>query len=261
MCLQLHIYDGLSPSGVDIQRLAEFLREQIPTLDLDIRQDFLQHWLKRCDSLDDVIPVIAEGLARARVQRPDKHDDSREVLPGETNFEKKFLTTSSTKPVGMLYDGLVLLRIYAEQISQDESDMRNCHIILTNQLFGTWDEDDLRFHARTSLYGFPSFLSTTGLVEAPAKPKDFYIGRQLGVNELEQEPDPRYLSRGDSRIQEALKGYLLQAVFYHLTGDPFCDDKECRLFNAHWQEELIHAQIRPDADLCDHHKKALEKTS
>ena len=161
----------------------------------------------------------------------------------------------------MLYDGFALLEIYAEQIARDEANMKSCHIILTNQLFGTWDEDDLRFHARTSVYGFPSFLSTTGLVEAPAKPRDFYIGRQLGLAAPEDESDPRYLTRDDPRIQEALKGYLLQALFYHLTGDPFCDDKECRLFNAHWQEELIHAQIRPEAGLCDRHKKLLKEIS
>ena len=217
--------------------------------------------MARSNSSDDRMSAIAEKLARARVQRPDRHDDDRDVLPGETNFEKKFLIEGNVKPVGMLYDGFALLGIYAEQIARDEANMRNCHIILTNQLFGTWDEDDLRFHARTSVYGFPSFLSTTGLVEAPAKPRDFYIGRQLGMAAPEDGSDPRYLTRGDPRIQEALKGYLLQVLFYHLTGDPFCDDKECRLFNAHWQEELIHAQIRPEAGLCDRHKKLLKEIS
>lgn len=261
MCLQLHIYDGISPSGVDIQRLAAFLQEQIPALVLDVRGDFLGYWLKRYGEHDDTMFVIARKIAGARVQRPDRHDDDRDVLPGETNFEKRFLVKGNVKPVGMLYDGFALLRIYAEQIPRDEADMINCHIILTNQLFGTWDEDDLRFHARTSVYGFPSFLSTTGLVEAPAKPRDFYIGRQLGLVDPADESDPRYLVRRDPRIQEALKGYLLQALFYHLTGDPFCNDRECRLFNAHWQEELIHAQIRPKAGLCDRHKRLLKEIS
>lgn len=261
MCLQLHIYDGISPSEIEIEKLAAFLREQIQALVLDVRENFLRYWLERCDNQNDRMSEIAERLARARVQRPDRHGDNRDVLPGETNFERRFLTAGSAKPVGMPYDGLALLRIYAEQIPRDEADMRNCHIILTNQLFGTWDDDDLRFHARTSLYGFPSFLSTTGLVEAPARPKDFYIGRQLGLVGPADESDPRYLLRQDHRIQEALKGYLLQALFYHLTGDPFCDDKECRLFNAHWQEELIHAQIRPQAGLCDHHRGLLKEIS
>lgn len=68
-----------------------------------------------------------------------------------------------------------------------------------------------------------------------------------------QEPDR------DPRLPEAIKGYLLQALFYHVTGDPFCDSKECRLFNAHWQEELIHAQMRPGADLCERHRQMVEK--
>ncbi|HEU5487972.1 MAG TPA: DUF6775 family putative metallopeptidase [Candidatus Nitrosotalea sp.] len=46
-------------------------------------------------------------------------------------------------------------------------------------------------------------------------------------------------------------------MFYHITSEPFCDSKECVLYNAHWQEDLIHAQIEL-GKLCEYHQRVLE---
>jgi hypothetical protein len=50
----------------------------------------------------------------------------------------------------------------------------------------------------------------------------------------------------------------MQAVFYSLTGDPFCEDKGCRLYNAHRQEELLFAQLRCTYELCERHERILD---
>ncbi|NQT82340.1 hypothetical protein HQ563_04915 [bacterium] len=165
------------------------------------------------------------------------------------------------KPAGILYDAHQLIAIYSELILPQEVSSEHCHIVVTNQLFGTWDENDRRYHARVSVYGFPSLISTAGLIEGPAKPREFYLGRSMGLDRanLEEALKERYLVYGDARLREAIKGYLLQALFYHVTGNPFCENKECRLFNAHWQEDLIHAQIKTGADLCERHRHMLEK--
>jgi hypothetical protein len=55
-----------------------------------------------------------------------------------------------------------------------------------------------------------------------------------------------------------MKGYVMQALFYHLTLDPFCSDKRCRLYNAHWQEEVLEAQLS-QPELCEQHSEMLEK--
>jgi len=57
---------------------------------------------------------------------------------------------------------------------------------------------------------------------------------------------------------EILKGYVMQAVFYQEFNEAFCDDKNCRLFNAHWQQEMIHAQLDVP-DFCKRHEN-LAKT-
>lgn len=61
------------------------------------------------------------------------------------------------------------------------------------------------------------------------------------VNTLKQKFAGRYIDYDDSHITEIIKGYVLQAMFYHITGNPFCNNRNCRLFNAHWQEEVIQA--------------------
>ena len=68
-----------------------------------------------------------------------------------------------------------------------------------------------------------------------------------------------YLDYGDYRINFAAVGYALQSLFYFLSeGNPFCDDINCRLYNAHWQEELIHSQIQSKR-LCKEHAELLCK--
>ena len=51
----------------------------------------------------------------------------------------------------------------------------------------------------------------------------------------------------------------MQAVFYSLTGNPFCEDKGCRLYNAHWQEDAIFAQLESGYEFCKEHTKFLRK--
>ncbi len=41
------------------------------------------------------------------------------------------------------------------------------------------------------------------------------------------------------------------------SGDPFCDDRDCRLYNAHWQEEVIQAQLNSRHAFCQKHREIL----
>jgi hypothetical protein len=74
---------------------------------------------------------------------------------------------------------------------------------------------------------------------------------------LDQEFRGRYIDYQDPRLTEVMKGYVMQVLFYHLTGDPFCEEPDCRLFNAHWQEEVIRAQLKSEQELCSFHQSLL----
>jgi len=56
-----------------------------------------------------------------------------------------------------------------------------------------------------------------------------------------------------------MKGYVTQTVFYSLTGNPFCEDKDCLLYNAHWQEGAIFVQLESGYEFCKRHTNFLRK--
>ena len=68
----------------------------------------------------------------------------------------------------------------------------------------------------------------------------------------------KFIDYKDRRSNEVLKGYIAQALFFHITGEPFCSQKNCRLYNAHWQEDLIFSQIK-SGEFCAKHRKVLSK--
>jgi len=67
-----------------------------------------------------------------------------------------------------------------------------------------------------------------------------------------------FIDYGDPRITEVAKGYVMQVLFYLLTGEAFCKDKKCRLFDAHWQKDMISAQLSSN-EFCEHHERMLRE--
>ncbi|HEY5531382.1 MAG TPA: DUF6775 family putative metallopeptidase [Candidatus Anoxymicrobiaceae bacterium] len=57
------------------------------------------------------------------------------------------------------------------------------------------------------------------------------------------------------------EGYLARALFFYATGEPFCDNKDCRLFNAHRQEEMLRAQLHAGYDFCEYHERLAARVS
>ncbi len=204
--------------------------------------------------------AIAKEFARIKVKDPGARFVLGSPLQAEIDYEKRRARDPKWRIFGILYEGVRYQKIVSELIDKGELDLTRCSILFTNQLFGTWDRGDLRYHARVSLYGFPNLISTTGLVEAPAKPKGFYLKKQVGVpvQLLKEEYQGRFLDHGDARTTEVLKGYAMQALFFHLSGEPFCEDPDCRLFNSHWQEEVLHSQLNGRYEFCPKHEEALK---
>ncbi|MFQ6012003.1 MAG: DUF6775 family putative metallopeptidase, partial [Nitrososphaerales archaeon] len=108
---------------------------------------------------------------------------------------------------------------------------------------------------------FPSIISTSGIVEAPAKPREFYLrlkdnpspmSQTLLWEEMKEEMKGKFIDFADERMTEVLKGYTMQAVLYSLLENPFCEVTTCRLFNSHWQSEVLASQLS-GPDFCDHH--------
>ena len=156
-----------------------------------------------------------------------------------------------------------LSKIIKELIPKTEGNQDTLHIIFTNKLTCTFDQNDFKYHARTWIGSNPAIISTTGIIEAPAKPKQYYIDRitnisKESIEEIKKKYKGEFLEYNDPRLPDIVEGILLQIIFYYETGDAFCDNIQCRLFNAHWQKDLFISQIE-NKKICEKHEKVLSK--
>jgi hypothetical protein len=257
----LHIYDGCFSRGLNFPELVSYLQAVIPGLAVHLHREFI-HCHAGADAQnpqDNRVRILAEKFAAIKIVDPRQQKRGTQPLPGEIEYEKRRLVNTVRQPWGILYDAEKLLELCSAMLPTKEMGMHVLHLAVTNQLFGTWDHNDLRYHARTGIYGFPSILSTTGLVEAPAKSRTYYQSRQMGLSyeSLEDHFQGEFLVHDDPRLTEIIKGYIMQAVFYCLEGDPFCSDHNCRLYNAHWQHEMLHAQLNAPYEFCPLHAGVL----
>ncbi len=268
---QIHLYHEGASSALNREEIAAYLRKKLGKVKVKLQNSLVADYLSRFseDKRAKETDNLARRLAGIKIRRWGGNSPPfSEPLKGEIEYEKRYLHRPSAKPAGILYDGFRLQNIFSGLIPEEELNHEHLHLLFTNQLFGTWDEDDRRYHARTSVYGLPAIISTTGIVEAPARPREFYLLRQrydilskgdAAILELKERFKGRFIDYDDDRLSEVVKGYSLQALFFHLTGDPFCGDKSCRLYNAHWQEELIAAQVGGSCELCPFHEEILSK--
>lgn len=254
----IYLYGSNGLPEYEIKELTDYLKNIYPKAKIEEREDFFSFLLKRSSSLN--IDELAKRITCSRVHSVSEQLKEFSPLPLEIEYEKKRLS-GNKQLKGVIYDGFNLQAICRELLGLKEFAPSSCHIIFTNQLLASFDSNDRRYHLRVGVYGRPNIISVSGLVEALAKPKEYYIKMQMGqdVLTLSQEFKGDIIEYEDTRITELLKGYCLQALFYHLTGDPFCSDKNCRLYNAHWQKDALVAQIEAEYEFCPKHSEIISQ--
>ena len=90
----------------------------------------------------------------------------------EMEFERN--TTHSSMQGMTYYDGFELQSALCRLLSKTESTQDVFHIIFTNRLTCTFGHTDYRYHGRALVCSNPAIISTTGIIEAPAKPREYY---------------------------------------------------------------------------------------
>ena len=80
----------------------------------------------------------------------------------------------------------------------------------------------------------------------------------LDLKSIKKKYQNKFLEYHDKRTSKITEGYLLQAIFYYITGEAFCESLDCRLNNAHWQKDLLYSQLE-FGKLCEKHQSILEK--
>ena len=245
------LYNEPSVPEINIKKAEKFL---IETFDVEIQ--IRGNIFKKLDK------KTYEKIASTRIfnlKKPfQKHIPSLEDILIESESRDM-----SNKEEMALYDGIELNKIMTELIPKRENTQDTLNIIFTNKLTCTFDENDFRYHARALIGSNPVIISTTGIIEAPAKPKQYYLDLMTDfskerIEEIKEKYKGEFLEYNDSRISEIIEGYVLQAIMYYETGDAFCEDKGCRLFNAHWQKDLFYSQLE-NKKLCNEHQKSIKK--
>ena len=258
----IHIYNGTGVDQIDSGEIAHYVRSLVRA-SVDIRPEFVWCALRSRTGQEKerIISETALHMARLKVRDVSKKDVRVDPLKPEIDYERRNLTKSTDRTCGVIYEGFNLQQLYWSFIDPRERNLHHLHLVITNQLFATWDTSNHRYHARVSIYGLPTLLSTSGMVEAPAKPRDYYLRRHLGedVHELKEHFKESCIDYRDPRLTDVLKGYAAQALFYYLLGYPFCEDRNCRLFNAHRQSELLQAQLFSPYAFCARHRAVLDQ--
>jgi hypothetical protein len=238
---------------IEINELAKFIKKKT-RVEVELRDSFFNHFHMGRE--------IAHQIASCKVLNlyaPFKrHEPSMdEIIFEEQSSNKDFMHNNI-----ILYDGFELQKIIKEMIPESELSSNKFHLMFTTRLTCTFDYDDYRYHGRAVICSNPAIISTTGIIEAPAKPHEYYyklyekISQGLNLDVIKDEFKGRFLEYHDKNLSLVTRGYVLQAIFYYLTGQAFCESRDCMLFNAHWQEDLLYSQIKV-GELCDQHQKIL----
>ncbi|QDI88302.1 hypothetical protein Nisw_01515 [Candidatus Nitrosopumilus sp. SW] len=245
------IYDEPTVPEIQINKLEKFLKDTFH-VDTEVRRNFFE------DANDELF----QEIAATRIFELKKPFSKHIPIESEIQTERENIDNSQSKEK-ILYDGFEFQKAVSKFIPTEEQHQEILHIILTNKLPCTFDESDFRYHARALIGTNPSIISTTGIIEAPAKPKEYYLELMTNFSEgsidkINEKYKGEFLEYNDPRISEITEGYLLQAIMYYETGDAFCEDKECRLYNAHWQKDLFNSQLK-NKKFCSKHEKSFRK--
>ena len=146
------LYDEPTVPQIQLQKIKKFITDTFP-VKIEIRKNFFHN-------LEE---INYEKIASVRIfdlKKPFKiHNPLTEEI--QIEIENKDM---SNKEEMILYDGFEFQKIASELISGNESKEETLHIIFTNKLTCTFDENDFRYHARALIGSNPVIISTTGIL-------------------------------------------------------------------------------------------------
>lgn len=247
--MKLNIFKDSNLTSIDYPTLKENLKLIFGSkIEVEIKEEFIPLFFK---NREDFNKYIQDYLVK--------------------NIRTPLNPNSETKPVDedanliQFYDGNLILKNIFSLMKQEIYDDRDAlNVIFIDFLIGTWDLSSKKYHLRTSILSNLSIISIPGLIHAPARPRDYYLMKEMykkhnfDLEEVELKFSGKFLTENDVRLTEVSTGMVLQAISFNLDGESFCENKNCRLFNAHWQADLIHSQIE-NKKLCLYHQNKIKE--
>jgi hypothetical protein len=227
----------------DLETVCAFLKNFAPWLEITVRDSPL---LSITDEAKQ--RLLAERFARARIIDTEKFVANEKPFPADIQYEMRLLQRSSSFWSSALYSGLYVMEIYRSIFPCERwSDFSRINMVFTDRVVATSGKDG-RAHIRYAVFGVPVIISVAGMVSGPAKPREYYLTRNalsaasspaLAATYARKMMGRDFLLADDSRLSAVACNITAQALFFYLTGDPFCERKSCILFNAHTQADLL----------------------
>jgi hypothetical protein len=279
-CKYIKFHNESSWPEIDIEKIIDCLKKVLPNNRIEKKKESLLYLnsIDKEKSLSFYDHAIVQDLKKP-LYIYDLNYNS--YYSHSYNHNEKKVVTSNKKNVFvdlLSYDGFVIQKLLQKLIQNDEQQQQQqeqqqeeeltltkLYILITDKLLCTFDETDWRYHARSLICGNPTLISTSGIVEGIAKPRDYYYKLYFFredldiIDQLKREYNGEFINYNDPRINDIIVGLVLQSLFYFInSGDPFCQDRNCRLFNSHFQNDIIRINIK-EKKICQRHKILLNK--
>lgn len=248
-------YESHLESEIDIARILNFVRDVFP-----VQAESKPYRFEERAAADARVYDLKRPHRVIQAAEPSTTDDYRGNFTRDMSKTVPHVTSQNYLPP--TYDGFELQSIATKNLNSKGDHKGALDVILTELLTCTFG-GDYRYHARALVGSNPALISVSGIVEAAARPKEYYFERltcfdQKELVDLDKRYSEAFVVRHDPRMSKIVEGYILQAVMYYETGEAFCTDSKCRLYNAHWQSDLIRTQIL-DCRLCKMHQDELSR--
>ncbi len=211
-------------------------------------------------------------LAGSRVRDTMVPDNFLQATSSDLDFEAAIdgapQQVSSALLARRLYDGSRVAAFALLRLAAAERTVDTLHVWVTRRLLGTYGLDDLRYHARYAVFGYPVVVSLLGLGLAPAPSLEAALftrelsrrGWDAGAIEAEldiQYPEEKVDIDDKPTVSAAVASAVMQGAGALSGEDAFCKDASCRLFNPHRKRELRHSLL--EGTLCAKHTAFFRK--
>ena len=261
---KIFLYDEPAVQEIQISNLKNFLTETF-SVDVEIRKCIFNNLSEK--TIEKISGCrIFDPKTSFKIHQPDKQEiDFEKKVCQDTKLMEKTTMVEDAERIEdvVMYDAFEIQNIIYDIVAESDLNPDNFHIAFTNKLICTYDTTDSRYHGRAVICSNPAMVSTTGIIEAPARPREYYFEvmkcrmQGLSIHDAKKNYSQKFLNYHDKRLSKIAEGYVLQAIFYYLTGDAFCDSLDCRLNNAHWQKDLLYTQLKI-GKLCNKHQALLD---
>jgi len=261
---KIFLYDEPAVQEIQISNLKNFLLETFH-MDVEIKKCIFNNLDGKTVEKISASRIFEHKMPFKRSLPNEREIDFEKTVCKDTKLMERTIMVEDAERIEdvVMYDGFEIQNIIRDIITENDSNPNNLHVIFTNKLICTYDTADNRYHGRTVICSNPAIISTTGMIEAPARPREYYFEvmkcktQGLSIQDVKKNYAGKFLNYHDKRLSKIAEGCLLQAIFYYMTGDAFCDSLDCRLNNADCQKDLLYSQLKI-GKLCNKHQALLD---